>query len=219
LVFEATAARTETLRFPRKLLTVIQLGSVFWGVLTPQFAFAYDHPLDDKAVSEAYSIGQDFYKVNAFLSQYVQAPPMPDRGPQVAEIELSTPYAQVVEASAQHTLGYTSQQAAADYGKRGDFIIVRVKILFTPTYTGRADDFWRGVSVGLVQQGKHMAATSVDGQPIYHSDRDGDNTVLIGANVFVQFSVDAVESDSLQVEVVPPEGPSVHSTFDLDRLR
>ena len=204
------------MRFSRKLLTLIQLGATFGTTFNPQFAFAYDHPLSDEAVREAYFVGQNVKTVNTFLSQYTQGLPVPHSGPRVAEIELSTPYAQVVEVSAQHSVGYSDLQAAEDYRKRGDFIAVRVKVLFTPTYTSRANDFWRDVSVGLVQK-KHMAATRVDGQPIYASDVDG-GSWLIGANVFVQFSVAGVESDSLQVEVVPPEGPPVHATFDLNRL-
>jgi hypothetical protein len=61
-----------------------------------------------------------------------------------------------------------------------------------------------------------MAALSVDGRPIYSS---GDGIVVIGADVFVNFSVVNVKSDSLQVEVVLPEGPAVRATFDLKSLR
>ena len=43
--------------------------------------------------------------------------------------------------------------------------------------------------------------------------------VSIGANVYVQFSLTGVRSDSVQVEVVPPEGDAVHATFDLSTLR
>ena len=131
--------------------------------------------LSDGAVREAYFIGQNTDIANAFLTQYLQAPPVPGRGPHVAQIELSTPYAQVVEISAQHTVDYSAQQAAVDYRKRGDFILVRLKVFFTPTYAGRGDDFWRAISVGLVQK-KHMAATSVDGQPLYTADRDGNKS-------------------------------------------
>jgi hypothetical protein len=63
-----------------------------------------------------------------------------------------------------------------------------------------------------------MAATKVDGQPIYSGDAYG-GMVLIGADVLVQFNVAGVKSDSLQVEVIPPEGAPVHVTFDLSRLR
>ena len=205
------------MRFSSRFPALIQLGAALSLACTPQFGFAYDHPPSDEAVRDAYFVGHDVKTVNAFLSPYTQHPPVPQSGPNVAEIELSTPYAQVVEVSALHSVGYSDLQAAEDYRKRGDSIAVRVKILFTPTYTGRADDFWRDVSVGLIQK-KHMAATKVDGQPIYSADTYG-GMVLIGADMLAQFSVAGVKSDSVQVEVVLPEGSPVDATFDLAKLR
>ena len=130
------------MRFSSRFPALIQLGIALSLACNPQFAFAYDHPLSDEAVRDAYFVGQDVKTVNAFLSSYTQHLPVPPSGPHVAEIVLSTPYAQVVEVSAQHSVGYSDQQAAEDYRKRGDSIAVRVKVLFTPTYTGRAEDFW-----------------------------------------------------------------------------
>jgi hypothetical protein len=66
-------------------------------------------------------------------------------------------------------------------------------------------------------QKKHMAATGVSAQLLYTSDPDGYSWV-IGANVFVEFSVAGVESDSVDVAVVPPGGAGVRATFDLGRL-
>ena len=76
-------------------------------------------------------------------------------------------------------------------------------------------DFWRQVSVGLVQE-EHIAATSVSGEPIYGSDESGGG--LIGAYIYARFSVAEVHSEPLQVEVIPPEGPAVHARFDLSKL-
>lgn len=116
-----------------------------------------------------------------------------------------------------HSVSYSAQDAATAYQKRRDFIVVRVQILLTPTYTNTDADFWRDVSVGLVQR-EHMAATSVSGEPIYSSDETGGGG-LLGANIYAQFSVAGVHSEPLQVEVVPPEGPAVHARFDLSKLR
>ena len=203
------------MRFPRGAFFAMQLGVALFGLVVPRVGFAYDHPLTDEAVRDAYFLGQDLDRCNEFLAEYTQSLRVPNSGPQVAEIELLTPYAQVVEVSHEHPMGYSAQQAAADYKKRGDSIQVRVKVLFTPTYTG-SDDFWRDVSVGLVQK-KHMAATGVSAQLLYTSDTDGGSWV-IGANVFVEFSVTGVESDSVDVEVIPPGGAGVRATFDLGRL-
>lgn len=204
------------MRSSRRLFFAIQLGAALFSLLTPQLGFAYNHPLTDESVREAYFLGQDADRAASFLSQYVQSLPVPNSGPDVAEIALQTPYAQVVAASLGHLAGYSAQQAAADYKQRGDFIQVRVKVLFTPTYTG-GDDYWRGVSVGLVQK-KYMGATGVSGEPLYATDHDGDRAWVIGANVFVQFSVAGVDSDTIQVEVIPPGGGAVYATFELDSL-
>ena len=203
------------MKFDRGVFFVLQFGVALFSLLVPQAGFAYGHPLTDEAVRAGYFLGQDLDRSNEFFARYTRALPVPDSGPQVAEIELLTPYAQVVQVSHEHPMGYSAQQAAADYKKRGDSIQVRVKVLFTPTYTG-ADDSWRGVSVGLVQK-RHMAATGVSAQLLYASDTDGGSWVS-GANVFVEFSVAGVESDSVDVEVVPPGGARVRATFDLGRL-
>jgi hypothetical protein len=204
-------------RFPRKLFVTMQLGVAVCSLLTPQVGFAYQHPLTEEEVRDAYFLGQDAERAAEFMGRYVQSLPVPDKGPDVAEIELQTPYAQVVAYSRVNTVGYSAQQALANYKQRGDYIMVRVKVLFTPTYSAD-EDFWRGVSVGLVQR-THFAARSVTGRPLYAVDHDGDSSWVIGANVYVVFSVAGVDSDDVQVEVIPPGGAAVHARFDLDDLQ
>ena len=125
---------------------------------------------------------------------------------------MRTPFVEVVEDSTQHTVNYSAQDAAAAYGKRGNYIEVRAEVLFTPSYTNNETNFWRGVSVGLIQK-EHIAASGVNGVPIYsESDLSSE---LIGAYVYARFSVMDVHSSSVQVEVVPPgKGPRYmqHST-------
>jgi hypothetical protein len=202
----------------RRLFTMLEVGATVCMLLVPQPALAFDQTLSDEAVREAYFLGQDSDRAADFLSSYVQELPVPDTGPDVSQIELRTPYAQVVHVSLHHRSGYSAQRAAADYKQRGDFLLARVQVMFTPTYTGGGADFWRSVSVGLLQK-SHMSAQSVSGQPIYATNRDGDNAWIIGANVLVVFAIAGVESDSVQVEAIPPGGSPVHATFDLNALR
>jgi hypothetical protein len=199
------------MRFSRQVLAAL------CSLLAPSFALAYNHPLGDDTVREAYFIGQDKTNVNSFLAQYTLALPLPPTGPHVAEVELSTPYAQVVEDSAQNMAGYSAQQAAEAYRKRGDAIVVRLKILFTPTFSGD-DDYWRTVSVSLIQKRKLMSATAVNGEPIYTADPNG-GEIAIGVYVYVTFSVVGVEDGPLQVEIEPPGGPSVRAKFDLSSVQ
>jgi hypothetical protein len=200
-----------------RLLSKIQTAATLIPLLFPPYAFAYGRHLTDETVRDAYFLGQDADRSAQFLAQYLQSLPVPDSGPHISQIELRTPYAQVVAVSREHPFGYSAQQANADYRSRGDTLWVRVLVMFTPTYTNRAPDFWRSVSVGLVQK-EHTAAQSVSGQPIYATDHDGDYSWVIGANVYVLFPAKPITSDSVDVEVVPPEGPKVRASFDLGAL-
>jgi len=102
-------------------------------VLPP--AFAYETPLTDKTVREAYFLGQHHdASTQSALKPYVHILPAPPKGPHISEIRLFTPYAQVVEASNAQSAGYSAQQAAADYHSHADTIVVRFHIEFTPSY-------------------------------------------------------------------------------------
>jgi hypothetical protein len=205
-----------------RTLGALQAVLAIWIGLFPQFGFAYSHRLTESEVRDAYFLGQDSERATAFLSRYVQNLPVPDSGPHVAQIELRTPYAQVVAISQQHPTGYSAQQAVEDYKARGNTILVRAQVMFTPTYSNRPDDFWQDVSIALIQ-GDRIAPKNVSGQrvytgqPIYTANRDGTSWV-IGADIYGVFDAAGLSSDPVQVEVVPPEGAPAHATFDLDKL-
>src|SRR5580765_2702694 len=102
----------------------------------PQPVPAFESPLSDSAVREAYFLGQrNDQKTSDLLKLYTRSFPLSDKGPYISEIHLLTPYAQVVATSSQHSTGYSAQQAAADYHGRGDTLLLQVRIEFTVTYT------------------------------------------------------------------------------------
>jgi hypothetical protein len=133
-------------------------------------AFAFDAPLSPEAVRDAYFLGQhNDQSTLSFFSQYVRTLPAPDKGPYIAEVELYTPYTQIVEASRRRTGSYSAQQAELDYRHRHDKLYVRVRIDFTDIYglelhrSANADkqlsgedkplpDFYRDFRVGLSQR-------------------------------------------------------------------
>src|SRR6266852_3475527 len=93
-------------------------SAIFLSLLlaTPPPASAFLIPLSDTAVRQAYFLGQrNDQKTADLFKLYTVSLPLPDKGPHVSEIRLLTPYAQVVFNSAQHSVGYSAQQAAADY--------------------------------------------------------------------------------------------------------
>jgi hypothetical protein len=62
------------------------------GVLLAEPLAAYEQPLRDYSIREAYFLGRrKDEKAAQFLAQYVKKLPVPKEGPHVAEIELRTP--------------------------------------------------------------------------------------------------------------------------------
>jgi hypothetical protein len=98
-------------------------------------AFAFDVPLSDEAVREAYFLGQrnDEATARLFLT-YLKMLPAPKSGPYVSEVEFYTPYSQLVERSRLNSIGYSAQQATKEYRAASDSIYVRIRIDFTSTY-------------------------------------------------------------------------------------
>jgi len=152
--------------------------------LSAPSSFAFDTPLSDEAVREAYFLGQrnDESTLN-FFNSYLRLLPKPDTGAFIAEVEVYTPYVQVVETSRRRSVGYSAQQATKDYRHLKNRIFVRIRIDFTPTYgnlelyrSERADrddaddsaprpDFSNDFRVGLSQKDKWVEPLRIIVQP------------------------------------------------------
>ena len=134
-------------------------------------AFAFDTPLSPEAIREAYFLGQhNDQSTLSFFNRYFRVLPKPDNGPYIAEVEVYTPYVQIIEASRRRSMGYSAQQAEQDYRHHHDKLCVRVRIDFTETYgtlelyrSAKSDrehsavdrplpDFYRDFRVGLSQR-------------------------------------------------------------------
>ena len=200
-------------------------------------------PLSDTAVREAYFLGQrNDQKTADFLKLYTRSFPLPEKGPYTSEIHLLTPYAQVVVNSSQHSTGYSAQQALADYRRRGDTLLLQIRIEFTPTYsyddavrtandTARElnrhldpEDFWQAFRFTLSQNDQHFEPRDIRSDPIYGSSSPSDlGPSLRGTIVWLEFEAAPFESESesvpVQVEVVPPTTNHVLTKFDLAKLR
>ena len=127
-------------------------------------SFAFQSPLSDEDIRDAYFLGQRHDETTArlFLA-YLKTLPAPKSGPYVSEVELYTPYSQLVERSRLHSVGYSAQQAKQEYRATSDSIFVRIRIDFTSTYG--AFELYR--SGRLLEPGKRGSETK---RPDY--DRD-----------------------------------------------
>ena len=206
--------------------------------LTLQPLLAYDTELSDTAVREAYFLGQrGGDKTRDFFAPYTKHPPLPKKGPNVSEIRLLTPLAQVVQISSQVTSGYSAQQAHLDYQQRGDTLLLIVHIEFTPTYgpfeaehaakdaakakgiTLRPDEFWQDFRYGIKQRADWIEPRAIHGEPDYGASDAFGNGGLVGAWVYVEYDAHNVASDDTDVSVFTTDDQEIQTSFDLVKLR
>jgi hypothetical protein len=205
-------------------------------LLSPS-SFAFDTPLSDQAVREAYFLGQRRDETMAtFLNKYTKFFPPPKTGPDIASVTFFTPFALLVQESSQHTSGYSAQQAALDHRDQGEFVRIVVQIQLTDSYgpyivrptgsrsgspTGLAPrpyDFWKDFDVQVSSDDQKVKPFSSHGQPNFLCSEDGGCT-LTGATLQFDFPAEDFVSGSATIDVVPPKGDPVSLDFDLDHLR
>ncbi len=103
-------------------------------LLSPS-SFAFDTPLSDQAVREAYFLGQRRDESLArFFDKYTRYLPPPKTGPHISSIAFFTPFAVLAQLSSHHTSGYSAQQAALDHRDQQESVRIVVQILLTDSY-------------------------------------------------------------------------------------
>jgi hypothetical protein len=131
-------------------------------------AEAYQTSLDGKALHDAYVLGQrNDQSTGDFIAPYVKEMTEGHSDLRVAEIEILTPFAQVVDDSRKNTSGYTEQQAAEKYQKRGNTILVSVTLMLPAAYpqasNGNGTTNGTVSSNGTAVTGSSSATTSNSG--------------------------------------------------------
>ena len=205
-------------------------------LLSPS-SFAFDTPLSDQAVREAYFLGQRHDESLArFLNKYTNYLPPPETGPYIASLTFFTPFALLAQLSSQRTMGYSAQQAALDDRAQAESVKIIVQIYLTESYgaliprptgsrsgspTGyilRPSDFWKDFDVQVFSEDRELISLTSSGEPTYLCSNDG-GCNLTGATIQFEFLAKSFRSDSATIQVTPPEGDPVSVEFNLVSLR
>ena len=200
---------------------------------TPTIAF--NTPLSEQAVREAYFLGQRRDEsMYAFLNKYTKLLPAPKTGPYISAVSFLTPFALLVQYSSRQP-DYSAQRAALDHKAHDEIVEIQVDIQLTQSYgamiatpthsrsgspTGlqqRSPEFWRAFKYRIFDGNEEITTEDISGEPQYQCSEGG--CTLTGAIVYIQFPATAFKSDSAGVEVTPREGDAVSVDFDLSSLR
>jgi hypothetical protein len=206
---------------PKRLLPPILAASFFVSLLTTA-ATAFDNPLSPEAIRDAYFLGSgDTAKRAEFLKPYTHQFPIPTNGPQIATIEIETPFASVVDEIALHGPNLRAPDVQQKYFGKPIQFRVRVQMSFTATYpsapfnTAQLGKFWNDFHIRL-KQGTEIPAISQVGTPLY-SDRNPSG--YYGASIVADYSADKVQSGPATVVVTGPDDARTETMFDLASLR
>jgi len=202
------------------------------AILAAQPAAAYEHPLTSDAVRDAYFIGKaGASKRESFLAKYTRHFSRPQSGPYISLIRLVTPFAYVVEHTARSLPAIHAPDAVQEFAGKPIPFRVRVRIDLTPTYGWQArspgrgvrlrnPNFWRKFNVQLIQgQGVVVQPVAERGEPDYSFATEGSSSVLMGADIEMEYDPADVRSAPATVIVQAPDGQQVEATFNLANLR
>jgi hypothetical protein len=207
--------------------------------LLAQPIFAFQSPLSDESVREAYFLGQRHDgSFEGLIEKSTRRFPAPKNGPYISSVSFATPFVSAAQLSNNHIGNYSAQQAALDHREAGKEIVrITVDIQLTESYgqfiaaanansragsasalIARPDDFWRDFQVQIFDGDQALTNSVYHGRPNYTCGEHGP-CILIGATVTFEFPADTFSADSASITVDPPEGQSVVADFDLSRLR
>src|SRR6202051_220968 len=98
-------------------------------------ASAFDSPLSDTAVREAYFLGQRHDdSLGKLLDKHVLYMQPPKTGPYIQSVSFLTPYILTALYSSQQVSIYSAQQAQLDHLKNTEVVRITVQIFLTQSY-------------------------------------------------------------------------------------
>lgn len=213
------------------------LASLTAALLLSPSTFAFQSPLSDEAVREAYFLGQRHDEIYArFLDKYTKHLPLPKSGPHISAITFLTPFAQLTQYSNRVIPNYSAQQATLDHRNQKEIVQITIKILLTESYgplmvspandathsaaslVPRPSNFWKDFDVQVFDGENSLDPSSFDGQPDFHCGK-GSSCSLYGATMVLEFPAESFESSDAIVDITIPEGQHVTATFNLSSLR
>lgn len=200
-------------------------GLACLAILSPAGVFAFHYPLQSDEIEQAYYLGQtgDHEKLATFLEQYQHQFSYPSDNPiaYVKSVELQTPFEQIVLKS-MRSAQYDRFKAQEDYRASGGAVFVRVVIALKIGFAGpipMEESFQVAVSQGSRIEAESTTTTVLCNpyNPLFYSAQQPCETYM--REILLRFDHEQFNPGKATVEVVLPEGKSLETAFNLDKLR
>ena len=201
--------------------------------------FAFQSPLSEESVREAYFLGQRHDgSFEGLVEKSTRRFPAPKTGPYISSVMFVTPFVSAAQLSNSYIGNYSAQKAELDHrgaGKESVKIIIEIQLTESygqfiapaqtnsrsssaPVLISRPDDFWKDFQVQIFNGDEALSNFVYHGRPKYTCGEYGP-CILIGATLTFEFPADVFSADAASITVDPPEGEPVTAEFDLGGLR
>ena len=183
-------------------------------------ALAYEYPLPEGAIREAYFLGSGAKGHDAsFYDGYARTIPNPAKEPPVSTITIDTPFLQIAEHS-RDTPNFHVQDAVEQYfGKPAKFLLFADLYFRPPAQKQDSEDKTGGVKIELRQNHKTLATKIVDSWEIYPFRDARDSKESAGEHVELSCDAADVSNAPLKISVRTPDGNEFEVEFDLQEIR
>lgn len=191
----------------------IRLAALSVGLALIFPAWAYDVPLSESSVRDAYYLGTRATTLGPdFLREYTQNLPELKVGRFTSVIRLETPFSQIAAASAKK-LGYSAQDAVKEFLGKPLAFSISMDICY------KIDAPENAVRVKVSQNKKEVVPESYDSSPYYPAADKHTRVSSIGEKVELEFKPNKIESSTLSIVIDTPDGQHAETAFDLRALR
>jgi len=197
-------------------ITIFKAWPAFRAVLlavslaTP--ACAYDVPLTESSIRDAYFLGKRTDGLNFdFIAQYARLVPNLKQGDCTSDVRIETPFLQAAK-HAREAPNYSAQDAVKEfYGKPMTF-----RIYLDICYEENAPP--NTVKFKIIQNKKVPTPLSFESTP-YIEVTDFGYFPPYGEQITLEFKPEEIDSSDLEILIDTPDGQHGETEFDLQALR
>jgi hypothetical protein len=190
------------------------IGAVVLALALVVPAWAYDFPLSESAIRDAYFLGTRETSLGAnFLAEYTHEIPKLSLGGYRSFASLETPFTQIAILSSKK-LNYSAQDAVKEF--LGKPLVFRIHLEICYMLDAPPD----GLEVRIVQKKKDLLPDSSERALFFPaSDKHAAPPPAIGETLDFEFSPDKIDSSTLSILIDTPDGQQAQLDLDLRPLR
>ena len=188
-------------------------------------AQTYHYPLHSEAIRDAYFLGErNNFQTTDCLLQYIHRFTGAQAGRYyISQVDISTPYQQIVLRGQRDTPGDSALQAETDLREQPLKLIARVQVEWNAGYSGHTSNrfFQPDVSHEVpihVSQQQEITPLKTSYHEVYSNSGDGGSTFL-GWSFELQFDPAKIISVPLRISVKTPDGQIQEAEFDMAKIQ